>query len=209
MVSVNGCYLGPFAHRLAANLSMAIGSILKAHMSIEIRIAVVEDAFAACDVLRRSIVECCLLDHRNEPAILDAWLVNKTPGMVANWFASTTNFSLVAIDDGVLVGVALLTRGGKVSLCYLLPEAQYRGIGLALLTRIEAQAIEWSIRSLQLHSTATAAAFYARHGYIRSGQVRSPYGVETTFFWKSLDPDASIDATRTRFCNCNMGNAGP
>ncbi len=126
--------------------------------------------------------------------------------MVANWFVSTSNFSVVAIDSGVLVGVALLTRAGKLQLCYLLPEALHRGIGAAMLTQIEAQALQWGIKSLQMHSTATAAAFCERQGFIRSGQVTSSYGVETTFFWKPLDPNADVDVTRTRFCNCNAGS---
>ena len=81
-------------------------------MSLEIRIATSTDAFEACNVLRRSIVECCSLDHRGDPAILEAWLGNKTPQMVACWFASPTNFSLVAVEQGAVVGVGLLTRAG-------------------------------------------------------------------------------------------------
>ena len=189
--------------------TLATGSILKVYMSIEIRIAVAGDAVAACQVLRRSITECCLPDHQNDPAILEAWLGNKTPDMVATWFASTSNFSIVAIEAGVLVGVALLTRAGKLSLCYLLPEAQGCGAGKALLTRVEAQARQWGIKSLQLHSTATAAQFYARQGFIRAGKVKSPYGVETDFFWKPLDADASVDARRPRFCNCNTAQSMP
>jgi GNAT superfamily N-acetyltransferase len=172
-------------------------------MTIEIRIAVAADAFAACDVLRRSIAECCVLDHQNDPVILDAWLGNKTPDTVASWFASSSNFSIVAIEAGVLVGVALLTRAGKLSLCYLLPEACRHGIGKALLNRIDAQAADWGIKSLQLHSTATAVPFFASCGFIASGKVKSPYGVETTFFWKPLDP--GVDIRRARFCNCNAG----
>lgn len=178
-------------------------------MNIEIRIAVAGDAVAACQVLRRSIAECCLRDHQNDPAILDAWLGNKTPDMVASWFASTGNFSIVAIEADVLIGVALLTRAGKLSLCYLVPEAQGRGAGKALLTRVEAQARQWGIKSLQLHSTATAAEFYASQGFIRAGKVKSPYGVETDFFWKSLDADGSTDTRRARFCNCNTAQPTP
>lgn len=173
-------------------------------MSLEIRIATATDAFAACDVLRRSIAECCIRDHQNDPAVLDAWLGNKTPQMVACWFTSATNFSLVAIEAGAVIGVALLTRAGKLALCYLLPEARGRGIGQALLARIEAQAGDWGVKALQLHSTATGEGFYVRHGYIRSGNVRSPYGVDTIFFWKPLDADPSCaDARPKRFCKCN------
>ena len=173
-------------------------------MSLEIRIAVSTDACAACEVLRRSIAESCVLDHHSDPLILDAWLGNKTPQMVAGWFASPTNFSLLAVEAGEIVGVALLTRGGKIALFYLLPEAQRRGIGKALLARIEAQALEWDIKALQLHSTAGAQAFYAAQGYTREGKVNSLYGVEAIFFWKQLGADAADCATpRKRFCNCN------
>lgn len=199
----NGRYASGLPWRAPDGGTRATGSILKVSMTIEIRIAVSADAFAACDVLRRSITECCVLDHHDDPAILAAWLGNKTPDMVASWFASSSNFSIVAIDAGVLVGVALLTRAGKLPLCYLLPEACHHGVGKAMLDRIEAQAVEWCIKSLQLHSTATAAPFYASCGFIASGKVKSPYGVETTFFWKPLDP--GVDIRRARFCNCNAG----
>lgn len=170
--------------------------------SLEIRIAASTDAFAACNVLRRSITECCVPDHNNDPQILDAWLGNKTPQMVANWFSSPTNFSLVALLDGELVGVALLTGAGKLALCYLLPEARAKGVGKALLERMEQQACGWGVKALQLHSTASGVAFFAGRGYIEAGKVRSPYGVETTFFWKQLDAGPA-GARRKRFCNCN------
>ena len=174
-------------------------------MSLEIRIAVATDAFAACHVLRRSIAECCELDHRNDAAILNAWLGNKTPQMVANWFSSPTNFSLLALDGGAVVGVALLTGAGKLALCYLLPEARGKGAGKALLARIEQQACSWGVKALQLHSTATGAPFFASQGYIDAGKVRSPYGVETTFYWKQLDSadTPAADGKRKRFCNCS------
>lgn len=174
-------------------------------MSLEIRIAASEDAFAACTVLRRSITECCVLDHQNDPAILGAWLGNKTPQTVASWFESATNYSLVALHDGAVIGVALLTGAGKLALCYVLPEARGQGAGKAMLAKMEETACNWGVKALQLHSTATGEAFFASLGYVRAGQVRSPYGVETIFFWKQLDRDAAPDASqRKRFCNCNM-----
>lgn len=173
-------------------------------MSFEIRPATSVDALAACAVLRRSITECCVADHHNDAAILDAWLGNKTPEMVATWFASPTNFSLVATVAEEVVGVALLTRAGKLALSYLLPEARGRGIGKALLAQMENQAREWGVKTVQLHSTAAAVAFYAGQGYIQAGNVRSQYGVDTVFFWKSMDAATQpSDAKRKRFCNCN------
>ena len=173
--------------------------------SLEIRIAASTDADAACNVLRRSITECCAVDHRDDAAILDAWLGNKTPQMVASWFASPTNYSLVALEDGVVVGVALLTGAGKLALCYLLPEARGKGIGKALLQRVEEQACGWGVKALQLHSTASGKDFFAARGYVDAGMVRSPYGVETVFYWKQLDDDTTCPNApkRKRFCNCN------
>ena len=172
-------------------------------MSLEIRKAEAGDACAACNVLRRSIAECCVLDHHDDPAILGAWLGNKTPHMVASWFASPVNFSLIAVEDGEVVGVAVLTRAGKIALCHLLPEARGLGTGKALLARIEAQAAEWGIKVLQLHSTAGAEGFYACHGYVRAGNASSSYGVETIFFWKQLGDLAACDTRRKRFCHCS------
>lgn len=172
-------------------------------MSFEIRPAVPSDATAACAVLRRSIAECCVLDHRNDADILAAWLGNKTPAMVQSWFESPTNHSLVAVQDGIVVGVSLLTGAGKLALCYLLPEAQRRGAGSALLARIEEQAAALGMQKLHLHSTATAEPFFAAQGYRSDGNVRSPYGVETVLFWKPLIAGADCDPQRKRFCNCN------
>ena len=116
--------------------------------SLEIRTAVAADADAACTVLRRSISECCVQDHKNDPAILDAWLGNKTPQMVANWFSSPTNFSLVAVSEGAVVGVALLTGAGKLALCYLLPEARGQGVGKALLAELIGRCERLGIRQM-------------------------------------------------------------
>lgn len=177
-------------------------------MGIEIRIAAPEDAFAACDVLRRSITECCVQDHRNQAGTLQAWLGNKTPDNVCNWFTTPSNFSLVAERDGAIVGVALLTQAGKLSLCYVLPEVLHQGIGKAMLQGIEAQARLWGISVLRLHSTASARDFYARNGYHLAGKEKSCYGVECDFFWKKLDaPDAVQPAEaskRKRFCSCSV-----
>jgi GNAT superfamily N-acetyltransferase len=173
-------------------------------MSLEIRIAASDDAFAACNVLRRSITECCVLDHKNDQDILGAWLGNKTPQTVASWFASPTNYALVALKDGQVIGVSLLTGAGKVALCYLLPEARGMGVGKALLANMEETACNWGVKALQLHSTATGEAFFASQGFVRSGHVRSPYGVDTIFCWKQLTSDATPDiAGRKRFCTCN------
>jgi GNAT superfamily N-acetyltransferase len=172
-------------------------------MGIHIRTAAPGDALAACGVLRRSILECCAEDHKNDSEILETWLGNKTPQNVAGWLASPSNHTLVAERDGELVGVALVTQAGKLSLCYVLPEAQRGGVGKALLAGAEAKAREWGIGVLRLHSTAAAREFYARNGYTNAGKDKTCYGLECDLFWKKLDAVVGADAASgKRFCNC-------
>ena len=173
-------------------------------MGIVIRLAAPEDAAAVCQVLCRSITECCQRDHRDEADTLKAWLGNKQPANVASWIAAPANHTLVAEVDGQLAGVALLTQAGKLSLCYVLPEAQGKGVGKALLCGAEAQARAWDIKVVKLHSTATASEFFAHHGYLLAGKEKSCFGLECDFFWKKLDGEAALDAAkRKRFCNCS------
>lgn len=171
-------------------------------MGIVIRTATPEDASAACDVLCRSIVECCTQDHCNDRTLLDAWLGNKNPKTVAGWFASPTNCSLVAELDGKLIGVGLVTQAGKLSLCYVVPEALHIGAGKALLQALEQQARAWGVSTIRLHSTSAASAFYARNGYIHGGREKSCFGLECDFFWKKLDEEQPSSTARKRFCSC-------
>ncbi|MFP5392582.1 MAG: GNAT family N-acetyltransferase [Gammaproteobacteria bacterium] len=175
-------------------------------MGILIRLAGPHDAGSVCQILCRSITECCQQDHQNDPQILKAWLGNKKPEHVAGWFTSASNHALIAELDGQPCGVALLTQAGKLSLCYVLPEAQGQGIGKALLQRIECQAQAWGISVVRLHSTATASAFFTHHGYASSGKEKSCFGLDCEFLWKKLDGEPSPDgAGRQRFCKCSMG----
>ena len=172
-------------------------------MGITIRPAAPEDAFAACEVLRRSITECCVQDHRNDPALLAQWLGNKTPQNVASWFAVPSNYTIVAEQAGKVVGVALLTQAGKLSLCYVVPEAHGSGVGKAMLAAVEAQARSWGVAVLKMNSTTTAREFYARHGYVCAGKEKSCYGLECDFMWKKLDAEPAASPSKsTRFCAC-------
>lgn len=173
-------------------------------MVVEIRLARPQDAADACRVLCRSITQCCRLDHQDDVAILQNWLGNKTPDNVASWIASPSNCMFVAVRDGELVGVSLLTQAGKLSLCYLVPEAHHAGLGKAMLDAQEAQARTWGISVLRMHGTASARDFFVRNGYVLAGKERSCYGVECDFLWKKLNAPAADDKQQTaRFCNCS------
>jgi GNAT superfamily N-acetyltransferase len=139
---------------------------------MRIREARVEDAAAACEVLRRSIVELCAADHGNDPALLDPWLANKTPENVLAWMAET--HLLVAEEDGRLLGVAGLSSAGRVTLNYVAPHARFRGVSHALLCALEDKAAQLGCRTCTLESTKTARRFYEARGY-RGRDGDAPY----------------------------------
>jgi len=168
---------------------------------VQIRRAVADDAPAACRLLRRSIEEGCRDAHRGQPAVLDAWLGNKTIANVVNWFTTPANCALVAESEGTMVGMALLTPAGKVALCYVLPEAVRSGVGRAMLAALEEQARAWNMAKLFLHSPVGASLFFERHGYLNAGKEKACFGLECDLLWKRLD-GACDPKNSKRFCNC-------
>ena len=137
-----------------------------------LRMATPADAEAACAAIRRSIAESCIKDHHRDPTVLATWLANKTPESVRNWIASPDAFCVVAESDGAILGFALLTMPGEISLCYLVPEAQGFGIGRAMLTTLEKEAARRNLAELTLRSTKTAHGFYLRFGFVDAGPAR-------------------------------------
>ena len=109
---------------------------------MEIRDAVPADAPAACEVLRRSIIELCVADHHDDPAILERWLANKTPEIMASWIAQAASSMLVAVEAGVILAVGAVTAAGEVRLNYVSPDGRFRGVSRAMLRALESRAIE-------------------------------------------------------------------
>lgn len=142
---------------------------------MQIRRAALEDAEAACQVLRRSIAELCAADHQDDPPTLAAWLANKTPENVRGWSGSQHVF--VAADGGAILGVAALSPAGEITLNYVSPDARFRGVSKALIARIEEEAAKLGLAALTLNSTATARRFYVAAGYADAGPPISGFGI--------------------------------
>lgn len=154
-------------------------------MAPRIRPATLEDASAACAVVRRSIAKCCADDHRNDPVLVDRWLGNKTVPQFQAWMAHPAACAVVAEHDGAVVGFAM-AQAGEVQLCYLVPEALFKGIGKAMLAALESQAAQAGMTTLRLHSTRTASAFYLRNGFATTGPAVSAFGLEALPMAKAL-----------------------
>ena len=151
---------------------------------MQIRTAGPQDADAACETVRRSIIELCVADHADDPAILAAWLANKTPADVRAWIANPDNIILVATEGKIILGVGAVTGRGKIILNYVSPDARFRGVSKALLRELEAKAAALGNGVCTLTSTLTARAFYVSGGYhtdeTTTVQSRTGTGVRMT-----------------------------
>lgn len=157
------------------------------------RMAETRDAETVCQVLRRSITECCIEDHRGDPRLLVAWLSNKTYDNVLRWIESEGCHPVVAEVDGVLVGFASVLASGEIPLNYIVPEVRFTGVGKALLVRLETIARGLGLQELRLESTRTARVFYLRSGFGPSGSPVTAFGMVGYPMTKSLDRSASED----------------
>ena len=150
-------------------------------MTLIIRDALPDDAAAACDVMRRSIAELCIADHRDDPAILSGWLANKQPDIVASWIARPDNSMLVAIEDGAIVAAGSITDAGEIQLNYVSPDARFRGVSRALLKALEKRAAERGNLRCHLISTETARRFYLSAGYVEDGPPQGKFGSASSY----------------------------
>lgn len=148
---------------------------------VAIRDATPEDAIAACHVLKESISRLCVADHRNDPAILTAWLANKTPEMVATWATQKGNSLLLAVEGDAVAAVGSVTDAGEITLNYVAPNARFRGVSRALLKALEARAIERGNSRCTLTSTETAHRFYLSAGYCDNGTPTGKFGTRAGY----------------------------
>ena len=128
------------------------------------------DAEAACALLRASITTLCGADHRNDPALLQPWLANKTPATVRTWITAPDQTILLAETADRLLGLGGFGDAGKITLNYIAPESRFQGVSTAMLGALEARLRQRGITQSRLASTLTAHRFYQRRGYRDLGQ---------------------------------------
>jgi GNAT superfamily N-acetyltransferase len=148
---------------------------------MKIRDAIADDAAAACTVLRRSITELCMADHRNDPAILARWVDSKTPGLVASWIAQRDNSMLLAVEGNAILAVGSVTDAGVITLNYVSPDVRFQGVSKALLCALEARAAQRGNTRCTLTSTETALRFYKDAGYMEDGPPTNNFGTASGY----------------------------
>ena len=103
---------------------------------------------------------------------------------------------LLAVEGGAPVGLAWFLRdgtfgmGGYLRLMAVLPGAQRRGTGAALLAAFEDEVAASSAHAFLLCSdfNVEAQRFYERHGWARAGALPGLVleGVEEVVYWKRV-----------------------
>lgn len=116
-------------------------------------------------ILERSIKVGCALDHRNQPALVQAWASNAREQRVSAWLADSNLHLRLGLLHDRPVGVAMARTDGRILLCYVQPEFFRRGVGRALMAEVEQLLASQRHPRTRLHSTRTAQGFYARLGY--------------------------------------------
>ena len=159
---------------------------------MEVRDGRAEDAPAACQVLRRSITELCIADHKNDPAILARWLENKTPEIVKSWITQPGHSVLVAVENKDILAVGSVTDEGRIALNYVSPDARFRGVSRALLGALEARALDRGATRCTLTSTETGRRLYQASGYLEDGSPAGEFGTASGYpMSKALTPGTS------------------
>jgi GNAT superfamily N-acetyltransferase len=148
---------------------------------MDIRRACFSDAEAACAVHRRSIIELCIADHGDDPAVLAAWLESKTPENVRAWIARPDNNLFVAEEGSAILALGCVTDAGEISLNYVSPDKRFCGLSKAMLARLETTARAHGATACTLTSTGTARRFYLSAGYVDEGAQQSRFGAHAAY----------------------------
>lgn len=127
---------------------------------IEIRIAEATDAEAISAVVIRSLRESNADDYH--PDHIAGLVEGFSPAGVLERMKGRTTF--VAVLSGEIVGTASL-GDGRVHTVFISPDLQKRGIGAALMARVEALAHTRATPLLTVRSSITAEGFYQKLGY--------------------------------------------
>ena len=100
-------------------------------------------------------------------AVIDGWAGGASDAQVQKFGENPDReIRLIAELDGEPVGLgSLVVANNELRACYVVPEAARRGVGTALVERIERIARENGVSRLELHSSVNAEPFYLSVGY--------------------------------------------
>jgi GNAT superfamily N-acetyltransferase len=129
---------------------------------IEVRRLEQQDASSCSAILTAAISALAEMNQAAREMIA----LHATPALLGAELA--TYFTLVALDDGDVVGFGALD-GDEIKRVYVDPGSQGKGIGRALMLGLQHEALRRGLDAVRVTAGAEAAAFYRRLGYTRQG----------------------------------------
>ncbi len=137
---------------------------------VPVRPARLSDAAAIARAMRASIRG--LARDAYSAARIAAW--SSLPALYHAWAMTAGGERyFVAERGGAIVGYAAI-RGDEVTAAFVRPGAARRGVGGALLARIEREARRRGVRRLVVRAATSAVAFYEATGFRGGRAIRVP-----------------------------------
>jgi GNAT superfamily N-acetyltransferase len=141
-----------------------------------IRSACNDDIQEMVSVVRRSIEELCVNDYRNDPAVLQRWLENKTPENFQRWIADGRHLVIVAVGGSGILGVGMISNDGEIQLNYVSPDFRFQGVSKELIKAMEQHAQSAGLSEVRLLSSQSASRMYLALGYHLVAEQASRFG---------------------------------
>jgi predicted GNAT family N-acyltransferase len=102
-------------------------------------------------------------------------------------FDARSRHVLARAADGSAIGTARLLPDASIGRMAVLKPWRGRGVGSAILKRVLALAAEQGYSDVHLHAQTHAVPFYARHGFVVSGEEFMEAGIPHRCMRKPLD----------------------
>lgn len=137
----------------------------RSEMSVSIREMRPEDARVFLEIHHAAVRGIAARDY--SASVVEAWARPITDQVIERFLANhDQEVRLVAEVDGEPVGIgAIVLSKSELRACYVAPNAARRGVGSALVARIEQIAHDHRLDYLELDSSLTAEPFYSALGY--------------------------------------------
>lgn len=153
------------------------------------------DAAVCADIFRDAIAD--LTDEDYDVAQQEAW-ASAADDLEAFGKRLADALTLVAVDEGEVVGFASLEKNTVVDMLYVAPDAVGRGVATTLMNALETIAAGRGTRMLEARVSDTALPFFMDRGYSpqqRNTVHRAGQWLANTTMSKAIEPPGAAEGT--------------